>query len=219
VKLDINTASHAGGGMYQYSQVSTNTNMTVDGNDAQGGSGNGGGGIAVADGTFSCDNCTVTNNQASGDDGGGFLVDNNASTATVTFTDSEFSGNTAFDKGGAFRCRGDCAIQITDTLVHDNTGNITGGVELGAGRFTCTATTAYAGGVYANNATSASTNTSATVPSGGGRLAANGTEIKSEKCDWGTGADDNSPHDISYHNGTHEYGDGASFDCTYIGCQ
>jgi hypothetical protein len=133
--------------------------------------------------------------------GGGLAV----LAGSVTLTDSVVETNQAAFGGGAavVGYDGVASFDAVDTWIQDNLAVEGGGVLVEDAAFTCTASSGVDAGVQRNTADS----------SGGVFPTGWAWEITSTGCDWGAGADDNSPDD-----GLGNLGLDESFVCDQEGC-
>ena len=133
-KISDNYGVIAGGGVLKYTD-STFTDVTVDGNQSQGGVG----GILQGGGSLDMSDSAITGNRATDGGAGGLEA---GKYAELSITDSEISGNDAADSGGGVilngKYRGGFSeplavaepggnVEIVDTTISDNTAGAIGG--------------------------------------------------------------------------------------------
>lgn len=147
---------------------------------------------------------TVSGN--TGGIGGGIAMNGDGLASSLTMTGCTVADNVADEAGAGLVLFQVPSVQIEATSIVDNASLDGGGMIVGGSSITLTSSA-----VLRNSATGA----------GGGVLLYAGLgELVSIDSDWGTGADDNVPTDVTIPGiGTWAaYGAGASFDCTVIGC-
>lgn len=147
---------------------------------------------------------TISNN--TGGIGGGLAMNGDGLNSSLSMTGCTLSDNFADESGGAMVLFEVPVVQIDSTSIIDNVSLDGGGLTVGGSVVTLTGSI-----VQRNAATSL----------GGGLLLYGGIgEVVSVDCDWGTGADDNTPQDVAVPGvGTWTgYGAGASFQCDVTGC-
>ena len=126
-----NYAYYGGGGIYLRGGTATLAGCRIENNRSQ----DDGGGIALAQANVSIQRCQFRSN--SGSDGGGLDLNE----ATVTFTDSTISGNTAQGDGGGIYAVAS-TLTFTNADVNDNAAQFSGGgVYLQDGAITVTDST------------------------------------------------------------------------------
>ncbi len=183
-----NTANY-GGGIYSntFAWVELD-NTVVSGNTAT----NGAGMYVYATAKATLLDAEITGN--TGVTGGGIL--SVATTGSVALSGTLVHANTASVQGGGVFQNGSTVttLTLTDSSIYANSAPEGGGLYLLAGLASCSATTTggvTSGGIYANTATTR----------GGGVYMADHNSstarFSSTGCDYGTGATDNAPHDIS----------------------
>ena len=188
--VDGNTATSCGGGIVSYDGYLTLDNSDVINNSAS----SAGGGICCADCFLSVTASDISGN-AVGNRGGGLYLGGFSSTMTVT--GSTISNNTATAGGGAWHEMSSPRYQ--DSYITDNVG---GGFTVYWSANTVVDCTGGSGGVLRNTENGASMDYAAW--------------FSSVDCDWGTGADDNTPYDVNY---GYSYGANATFSCGWVeGC-
>lgn len=207
--------------------------VTITGFTLTGGSSVGqGGGLSVF-GTdpVTVDSCTITGNESTdgagiytysgaqlvlvqttisgniGGIGGGVAMNGDGLASSLSMTGCTVASNVADEAGAGLVLFQVPDVQIDTTNITDNASLDGGGLTVGGSTITLTSST-----VLRNTATG----------QGGGLLLYPGIgELTSMNSDWGTGADDNAPQDVSIPGigNWASYGMGASFVCDVTGCQ
>jgi hypothetical protein len=206
--------------------------VTIRGFTLTGGSSVGqGGGLSVfGSDMVTVDSCVITGNQSTdgagiytyggaqlvlvqtmilgntGGLGGGLAMNGNGLTSSLSMTDCTVSSNVVEESGAGLVLFEVPDVQIDSTSIVDNTSFDGGAFTVGGSTITITDSA-----VLRNTATG----------QGGGLLLYPGIgELTSMNSDWGTGADDNVPQDVSIPGiGMYSgYGMGASFVCDVTGC-
>ncbi|MCB9695375.1 MAG: putative metal-binding motif-containing protein [Alphaproteobacteria bacterium] len=102
-------------------------------------------------------------------------------------------------------------LELVDVVVRDNSWGYSGGAYVeSTGTLTCTASDNPGAGFFRN--------TAAGIGSGGAVWVQPGGTLISNGCDWGTGVDDNLPHDILTDTAVFDFGDDATFTCGGTTC-
>ncbi|RME22606.1 MAG: hypothetical protein D6798_15370, partial [Deltaproteobacteria bacterium] len=193
----------------------------------------GGGGIfCAANATLSATDVVITDSRA--DVGGGVYVEG----CDVVLQSSEITDAVA-DFGGAVAVT-DGSLTLSDTVVSGNTATNSGGAAYldGSGDATARLTVGYSviegneavygGGTAAFDAWATcvgdaehSVGYFANVGTYGGAAYLSGSTFRSNGCDWGVDATDNSPEDIYIdpYGGSHDFGDDTDFLCTPVTCE
>ena len=110
-----NTQAKVGGG----SQVESGSSVEMYGCTLTGNSAPDGGGMILRTSTLIMDNCIVSNNEISAENGsgGGMSIRNNAQ---ATITNSVFENNTADGSGGGLAIIDGCSVTMTECLIKGN---------------------------------------------------------------------------------------------------
>lgn len=154
---------------------------------------------------------------SAGGDGGAVYAGTAGAAVTVTVEDSRFVANSSRDGAGGGLFMGGSQGTITDTLFTANTAATTGGAVqlLGSLDFLTTDSPP-------EDFTPKLTHNAAFGAGGGAVWLAEGASLDSTDTDWGQGAEDNDPDDISGDglDGSYDYEGVASFTCSAgSGCE
>jgi len=182
-----NTAAAAGGGFVVLSSVPVNilNGSLVDGNTAT--ASEGGGAYMIAGSTLTFTDSTMSNNSAAGSFGGALSMTDPGTTAT--FTRSTINGNTA-KQGGGVMVESNASASFGNSTIYGNTTTVTpgGGLEVNGASATITASTIAGntlGGIYANNGSTISTDNSIydnaainCFTAGGGTITSSGNNLE-----------------------------------------
>ncbi len=211
--FDCPGSRHRGGGIYS-SVFLTLTAVTISNNVA-----GDGGGAYVRMPTTADDKTVVSGNSTSeGGTGGGVVVELASSSGEYYFPEQPaawrygtIEDNTASYGGGvALDAYGWPGCELTDATVQGNHATVSGGglwidatvIKVRNSTISSNTSDGVGGGIGTNDATSGTavlgnvviTSNTAKVAGGGARVEMN---LESEQCDWGTGAADNVPDDVS----------------------
>ncbi|MFZ5476721.1 MAG: putative metal-binding motif-containing protein [Myxococcota bacterium] len=149
--------------------------------------------LTVTDGSVLVRGLTITGGTGTGSTttyGGGVLAASVSAlpltTANLTLDTCVVTGNAA-TRGGGVAVYTTAYVRLVDTAVYGNAATLGGGAWVDEGTLTCEGDATVAAGLWANTASSA----------GGGAWLAADASLNSFTCDWGDGADDNAPDDVS----------------------
>jgi len=121
--LGFNTAEHGDGGGLRNSGAATLTDTTASNNQTLAGNG---GGLHVT-GSATLNSVTLSANISSGNGGGATVA--SGGDATLTVTNSTFSGNEATDVGGGIAAISGSTVDLTHVTIAQNTASSGGGIN------------------------------------------------------------------------------------------